>query len=75
MSHTHITRLPSGPGISLASSGLRDRWIRFSETIDTWNRRHRTRQQFAKVESRVLRDIGVSEADRFIEVNKPFWEA
>jgi uncharacterized protein YjiS (DUF1127 family) len=30
--------------------------------------------QFANVEARILRDVGISEGQRFIEVNKPFWE-
>ena len=42
--------------------------------IDTWRRRHRSSMQCARVEARILRDLGVSEAQRFIAVNKPFWE-
>ena len=50
-------------------------WSRIVVTVDTWNRRHKTRRQFASVEHRILRDVGISQADRFIEINKPFWEA
>ncbi|HKJ54266.1 MAG TPA: hypothetical protein VKB27_22420 [Gammaproteobacteria bacterium] len=42
--------------------------------LETWRRRHKASQQFARIESRVLRDLGISEAQRFIEVNKAFWE-
>ena len=42
--------------------------------IDTWRLRHRNSMQCARVETRILRDLGISEAQRFIEVNKPFWE-
>jgi len=28
--------------------------------------------QFAHTEARILRDVGISEAQRFLEVNKPF---
>lgn len=45
------------------------------EIVDTWNRRYHTRRQFAAVDARILKDCGISEALRFIEVNKPFWEA
>ncbi len=42
--------------------------------VETWRRRHKASMQGARVESRILRDLGISEAQRFIEVNKPFWE-
>lgn len=47
---------------------------RCRKTVDIWIQRHRTRRQFARVDVRILRDCGISEADRFIEINKPFWE-
>lgn len=42
--------------------------------VETWRRRHKASMQGARVESRILRDLGITEAQRFIEVNKPFWE-
>ncbi len=42
--------------------------------LETWRRRHKASMQGARLESRILRDLGISEAQRFIEVNKPFWE-
>jgi uncharacterized protein YjiS (DUF1127 family) len=45
-----------------------------ARVIETWRRRHKSSMQGARVESRILRDLGISEAQRFIEVNKPFWE-
>lgn len=42
--------------------------------LETWRRRHQSSMQLARVETRTLRDIGVSESRRFIEVNKPFWQ-
>lgn len=42
--------------------------------LETWRRRHKASMQSARIESRVLRDIGISEAQRFIEINKPFWQ-
>ena len=43
--------------------------------INTWRQRQKSRAQFAGIDSRILRDAGISEAQRFIEGNKPFWEA
>ena len=51
-----------------------DRLVEGFRALDTWRQRHKASQQFARIESRVLRDLGISEAQRFIEVNKPFWE-
>lgn len=42
--------------------------------LETWRQRHKASMQGARLESRILRDLGISEAQRFIEVNKPFWE-
>ncbi len=42
--------------------------------LETWRRRHKASMQGARLEARVLRDLGISEAQHFIEVNKPFWE-
>jgi uncharacterized protein YjiS (DUF1127 family) len=47
---------------------------RLFATMDTWRRRHKASMQCARIETRILRDLGISEARRFIEVNKPFWE-
>ena len=69
------TQDPRGTEASLSKFGWIDWWSRFVGTVDTWNRRHKTRRQFASVEHRILRDVGISQADRFIEINKPFWEA
>jgi uncharacterized protein YjiS (DUF1127 family) len=44
------------------------------QALETWRRRHKSSMQFARIESRLLRDLGISDAQRFIEVNKPFWE-
>ena len=44
------------------------------EMLETWRLRQKSRAQFAGLDSRVLRDSGISEAHRFIESNKPFWE-
>jgi uncharacterized protein YjiS (DUF1127 family) len=74
MSSTTFSRLEADTGASLDTLGWTDWWRKAVVTIDTWNRRHRTRRQLADVEARILRDVGISEAARFIEINKSFWE-
>ena len=43
--------------------------------IDIWRQREISRASFYRLDSRILRDAGISEARRFIEGNKSFWEA
>ncbi|MGD2173676.1 MAG: hypothetical protein PVI79_11370 [Gammaproteobacteria bacterium] len=57
------------------ASRLVDQFNRLVEIVDVWKLRYRERRQFAEVDARILRDCGISESARFIEVNKPFWEA
>jgi uncharacterized protein YjiS (DUF1127 family) len=41
-------------------------------SVENSRRRHQASMQLAHVEARTLRDAGISEAQRFLEVNKPF---
>ena len=38
-----------------------------------WQRRISSRHQLARLDSRLLADAGISEAQRFEELSKPFW--
>ncbi len=38
-----------------------------------WRERSRSRSDLAKFDDRMLRDIGISRADVWHEINKPFW--
>ncbi len=40
-----------------------------------WRRRIVEREQLARLDERALRDIGVTPAQAYFEVNKPFWRA
>lgn len=40
-----------------------------------WQRRARERQELAELSDAALRDVGLSRADIFAEVRKPFWRA
>ena len=41
---------------------------------NTWILRQKTRRQLAQLPAYLLRDIGLSEADRYQESRKHFWE-
>ena len=57
-----------------AASAIACRLKKLYAVVNTWRRRHKSSMQCARVESRILRDLGISEAQRFVAVNKPFWE-
>ena len=42
-------------------------------TFREWRRRSRDRAQLARLDHRMLRDIGLSHAEREFLANKPFW--
>lgn len=46
---------------------------RFKHTLLTWMERSRSRRQLAEMPAYLLRDIGLTEADRYQETVKPFW--
>jgi uncharacterized protein YjiS (DUF1127 family) len=39
----------------------------------TWQQRARDRQQLQSLSDHMLRDIGLTRADVFLETSKPFW--
>ena len=46
---------------------------RSKEVVITWFERARTRRELVELPPHLLKDIGLTEADRFVESNKPFW--
>lgn len=42
-------------------------------TLRDWRRRVRERDQLAKLDDRMLGDIGLTRADAEFLINKPFW--
>ena len=48
--------------------------IKTIQTLETWRLRNKSSMEFSDIEAHMLQDIGVSEAQRFIGVNKEFWE-
>jgi uncharacterized protein YjiS (DUF1127 family) len=44
-----------------------------NQILNTWRRRVRERRELAQLDSRSLRDLGLTESAIQFEANKPFW--
>jgi uncharacterized protein YjiS (DUF1127 family) len=47
--------------------------LRMFANLMLWQRRLSSRHQLARLDARLLADAGISEAQRFEELSKPFW--
>ena len=47
----------------------------FNQILAGWRRRARERRELATLDSRTIRDLGLSPSDVQFEVNKPFWRS
>ncbi|MFB4391095.1 MULTISPECIES: DUF1127 domain-containing protein [unclassified Pseudomonas] len=47
--------------------------LRALSTLLLWQRRLASRRQLARLDGRLLADAGISEAQRYQELSKPFW--
>ena len=47
--------------------------LRALANLMLWQRRISSRHQLARLDSRLLADAGISEAQRYEELSKPFW--
>ena len=43
--------------------------------VATWQDRRRQRHALARLDDRMLRDIGITRGDVWREINKPFWRS
>jgi uncharacterized protein YjiS (DUF1127 family) len=48
-------------------------WLKLYAALCGWQRNRHTRGHLARLDSRQLADAGISEAQRQIELEKPFW--
>ena len=46
---------------------------RLFAVLDLWNQRQTERKQLARVDERLLRDMGISSYQANLEIKKPFW--
>ena len=60
---------------ALAGTGLARLLAAAFALIGTWHDRARQRRELARLDQRLLRDIGVSRYDALAEARKPFWRA
>lgn len=49
------------------------RWLKLYATLCGWQRNLQTRRHLARLDRRQLADAGISEAQRQVELGKPFW--
>ncbi|GIZ10591.1 DUF1127 domain-containing protein [Pseudomonas sp. NCCP-436] len=47
--------------------------LRLIATLSLWQRRIVSRRQLARLDARLLADAGISETQRYAELQKPFW--
>ncbi len=47
--------------------------LRAAALVNLWYERHRQRQYLARLDERLLRDIGIERASAELEISKPFW--
>jgi uncharacterized protein YjiS (DUF1127 family) len=66
---SHAGRL----GRTEAIEALNDTSAWVGSKLHEWRRRIRERQQLAKLDERMLADIGLSNSERAFLANKPFW--
>jgi len=64
------TGLKSAAVIALPTMSLISR---LTGTLRTWRRRVEERAELARMSQAELHDIGVSSADQWVEISKPFW--
>ncbi|MBU0901363.1 MAG: DUF1127 domain-containing protein [Gammaproteobacteria bacterium] len=58
---------------SLSAQDSRPLWLKLYATLCGWQRNRHTRRHLAHLDSRQLADAGISEAQRQVELEKPFW--
>ena len=68
------TRIPAVTKAGSPLFALVDYLSSIVMTLEAWRQREVNSTQLAHTDPRTLRDIGISESQQFIEVNKSFWE-
>jgi uncharacterized protein YjiS (DUF1127 family) len=51
---------------------IADQLSHLVKALEHWRRQQQTGMQLGHVDVHTLRDVGISESRRFIEINKPF---
>ncbi len=61
-------------GDSMAGTKAISYLTRFKKQYQLWQFRAEGRRNLAKMDARLLKDIGLTESDRLREISKPFWK-
>ena len=64
---------PQAVGRRVAGPSLRPVLSLVRKMLQQWRRRRRERAELARLDDRMLRDIGITRGDVWQEINKPFW--
>jgi uncharacterized protein YjiS (DUF1127 family) len=62
-----------GVGRRVAGPSLRQVLSLVRKMLQQWRGRRRERAELARLDDRMLRDIGITRGDVWQEINKPFW--
>jgi uncharacterized protein YjiS (DUF1127 family) len=68
-----MARIPRETPWQGSSRRLRDFLRGVYATVGEWRRRKNSRLELARLDERMLRDIGLTRIDVDYEINKPFW--
>lgn len=64
---------PQAVGRRVAGPSLRHVLSVVRKVLQQWGRRRRERAELARLDDRMLRDIGITRGDVWHEISKPFW--
>ncbi|MEZ5670308.1 MAG: DUF1127 domain-containing protein [Alphaproteobacteria bacterium] len=67
--HHRLAAAPAGRGVAMVVNAVRAMVM----AIDTIVTRQRARRHLESLDDRMLKDIGLTHADVFVESRKPFW--
>jgi len=71
----HIASPSSTPSFASALHGTLRGVSTLLDAVALWSERRRERRQLMEMPDHLLRDIGITRVDAFVEADKPFWRA
>lgn len=71
----YFPNIYSPAGEASAVDAVEKSFAKVGATLRRWRRRSAQRRQLAALSVRLLEDAGITEAQRFEEISKPFWRA
>jgi uncharacterized protein YjiS (DUF1127 family) len=75
MKQTIFTYYHPYSGEIAVSTAIHEFFARAAAILDIWRQRIKQRNALTELNTRLLADIGISEAQRLAEISKPFWRA